>query len=102
MREIKRGKRVKEIFSQDSAVNLSSDEEVSLLGIATSARMDHLELDQAITFKQNFIPYYRERASEKHKKLCDTAKEMEEIDAELDRLFSGFSKQFDLPLVDTK
>src|SRR5690606_3421921 len=87
IRDIKRGKRLKEILSQKSSLTLSNDETIIMLAIATSNRMDHLEVDHAVTFKDNIIPYYRSLKMTELKELCDTAKEMEKIDPLLDELF---------------
>lgn len=100
LRDIKRGKRIKETLSQDSDLSLSTDEEVVMLGIATSARMDHLELEHAVTFKKHIIPFYRKQNLEELKKLADTAKDMDEINSMLDDLFAKFCKEFKLPMLD--
>lgn len=100
IRDIKRGKRIKEVLSQKSSTSLSDDEEVVLLGIATSSRMDHLELDHAITFKDNIIPFYRKQNLTELKELANTAKKMKEIDPLLDKLFEDFSKEYKLPILD--
>ena len=100
MRDIKRGKRLKEILSQKSSLSLGADETVILLGIATSSRMDHLELAHAITYKENIIPFYRKEASAEFKELALNAKKMEEIDAMLDDLFRKFSIEHKLPILD--
>lgn len=102
LRDIKRGKRVKEILAQDSGFNYSDDEQVIVLAIATSSRMDHLELDHAVTFKQNIIPFYRDQKLDQLKQLCKTAKDMSAIDSYLDELFHKFSQKFNLPIVTTQ
>lgn len=100
IRDIKRGKRIKEMLSQDSALNLTTDEQVVMLAIATSSRMDHLEMSHVITFKKNIIPFYRSLKMEKLKELADTAKKLEEIDLLLDDLFYKFSQKYQLPILD--
>jgi len=100
IRDIKRGKRIKEILSQKSSLSLGEDETVVLLGIATSNRMDHLELEHATTFKENIIPFYRNGNNDELKRLAVEAKKMEEIDQLLDELFLAFSKEYKLPILD--
>lgn len=100
IRDIKRGKRMKEILSQKSSMNLSSDEEVILLAVAASSRMDHLELEHAITFKEHVIAFYREQNMTELREKADQAKEMSEIDPLLDELFDAFSRQYKLPILD--
>ncbi len=96
LQEIKRGKRIKEIFSQESALNLSSDEQVAMLAIACSARMDELDLAQVETFKKEFTDFYRQHAPAELKSLLDTAKTLEEVDPFLDEVYRLFSKAFAL------
>lgn len=100
IRDIKRGKRIKEVLSQKSTLTLSDDETVILLGIATSSRMDHLELEHTITFKENIIPYYRKQKNQELTEKARTSKKMEEIDPLLDELFDTFCKEYKLPLLD--
>jgi F-type H+-transporting ATPase subunit alpha len=98
IREIKRGKRMREILAQDSNLNLSADEQVILLGVATSSRMDHFELSHVITFKQNIIPFYRLLDLRDFREKANTSKSMEEVDPILDKIFNDFCKQYKLPL----
>jgi F-type H+/Na+-transporting ATPase subunit alpha len=96
MLEIKRGKRIKEMFSQDSALNLSVLEEIVLLAIAVSARMDHLEVAEIRTFKQKFIPFLRQIDTKSLEAKIKSASKLEEIDAYLDKLFNSFTKKYRL------
>lgn len=100
IRDIRRGKRMKEVLSQKSAMNLSADEEIILLAIAASSRMDHLELTHAVTFKDQIIPFYRGQGMTELKEKALTVKEMSEIDPLLDELFDKFSREHKLPLLD--
>lgn len=102
IRDIKRGKRMKEVLSQKSSANYTPDEIVVLLGIATSSRMDHLELDHSVTFRDNIIDFYRSQNMTELKQKADTAKKMEEIDPLLDELFEKFSKEYKLPILDRR
>lgn len=98
MRDIKRGKRIKEIFAQDSQFNLSPIEEVILLAISCSARMDAWEPTQVDIFKTSFITYVRQIDI---KNLSDTIlseKNLEAINPNLDILFISFCKQYNLPI----
>lgn len=102
LRDIKRGKRVKEILSQDSDLNMSPDEQVVSLGIATSSRMDHLELTHSTTFRDHITEFYRQWPDKQEfAKLADTVKDMAEIDPLLDKLFKDFSKEYKLPILET-
>lgn len=98
IRDIKRGKRMKEVLSQKSQLNLSTDEEVILLAIAASARMDHLELAHTGVYKDEIIPFYRKQLMAELKEKTNTAKDLKEIDPMLDELFTNFLKEYKLPL----
>ena len=98
IRDIKRGKRIREVLAHDSLLSFSSDEGVVFLGIAASARMDHFDLDALTTFKEKFVSFYRENALATFKSKCNSAKDMAEIDPTLDNLFNNFCRKYNLPL----
>ena len=97
LREIQRGKRIREILSQDSNLNLTADEEVIILAIANSRRMDGFDLEQAVVFKDNIVEFYRDNYKAEMEKMCNTAKKMEEIDSKIDEMWARFTKKFSLP-----
>ena len=99
--DIKRGKRMKEVFSQDSAVNLSLDEEIILLGLTISSRLDHLEPNHISTFKNNLIDFYRQHNYAHLRVLAHEAKDLRDLDPALDSLFASFSRQYKLPIKKT-
>jgi hypothetical protein len=78
-------------------MNLSADEQVVILGIASSSRMDHLELSHTVIIKKNIIPYYRELKLDDFIAKANKAKSMDEIDPILDRIFHDFCIKFKLP-----
>ena len=59
--EINRGKRLKEIFAQDSDTRFTLAETVVFLALATSPQMDHLTLDQVRFFKSHFPQFLRQQ-----------------------------------------
>lgn len=97
IRDIKKGKIIKEILSQDSSLCLTIDEEIILLGIATSGRLDHLELTDINTFKQNIIEFYRQHNFASLRLSASQGKDLSELDSGLDSLMTAFSKQYKLP-----
>lgn len=97
LRDIKRGKRIKEVFAQDSSINMSPTEQVIFLGLACSARMDIWELSHVDTYKEKFIPYLRQLDTKDLDQKIQTEKNLEAIDPDLDLIFSSFCKQFKLP-----
>lgn len=101
--EIKRGKRVKQLLSQDSEMSMSADEEVVFLGIGTSSRMDHLALDQISIYKEKFIDFYRQHSLyQRIKKTADETKEMDDLNGMFDQLFLDFCRTNKLPLPPNK
>ena len=96
-RDIRRGKNLKEILSQDSNLNLSEDEEIILLAIATSSRLDHLEMEDVVKFKENIIPFYRDRRFTSLKSAISESTDLSTIDPMLDTLFESFSQRHKLP-----
>ena len=95
--EIKRGKRVKECFSQNSSLNMTPDEQVCFLAIATSTRMDHLDMPQIAVYKDSFVEFYRKSRSDNLVKLVNTSKDLSDIDSHLDNIFDLFCSQYQLP-----
>lgn len=98
IRDIKRGKRIKEVLSQRSSFNYTVAEEVVVLALATSARMDHFDLAQVVTFKENIIEFQRQHGDPELLKKCDTVKSLDEVEADLDALFANFCRNYQLPL----
>ncbi len=97
-RDIKRGKRIKEIFAQDSKFNLSAAEEVILLALVCSSRMDSWELFQVDLFKEEFVNYLRQLDTKDLEAQILKEKNIEAIDSQLDTIFISFCRQFKLPL----
>ncbi len=101
MRDINRGKRDREIFSQDSSLSLDAMEDILLLGIASSARMDHFNQYEVKKFKQEFVQFLRESdLSTLEAKIAQSTK-IEAIDPDLDNLFNRFCHLKNLPPIPT-
>jgi F-type H+-transporting ATPase subunit alpha len=58
-REIKRGKRILEIFAQEANENLSNDEKILLLQVVTSGHTDYVEVIDLHVIKTELIAFYR-------------------------------------------
>ncbi len=101
IRDIKRGKRIREILAQDSELNLSDDEEVMLLGLATSSRMDHFEAEHISVFKDKIVPFYRKQNLSEFQKVQRETRDIEDINPHLDQIFTSFCQEFNLPLNQT-
>ncbi len=94
--DITRGKRIRDIFSQDSSINLSDVEEIIYLAIACSDKMDHWDQKQIDAYKQHFIEYVRNIDLEELTKKIMTAKKINQIESDLNTLFVSFARQFNL------
>ncbi|MFC1653983.1 F0F1 ATP synthase subunit alpha [Patescibacteria group bacterium] len=101
IRDIKRGKRIKEVLSQESSLNLSEDEEIIYLALATSSRLDHLEMEDVLTFKKNIIEFYRTHSYSSLKKATINVNDLEKLNPMLDKLFQDFSRQHQLQVLKT-
>jgi F-type H+/Na+-transporting ATPase subunit alpha len=99
MREIKRGRRVRDVLSQDSNVSMNDLEEIVVLTLATSARMDHFNDEQVTTFKDKFIHFFRQIELEPLEKAVESAKKIEDIDPYLDRILNSFCRKYQLPSI---
>jgi F-type H+-transporting ATPase subunit alpha len=103
VRDIKRGKRIRDSFSQDSALAMDTCEEIVFLAIATSARMDHFTPDAVNQFKTNFIPFLREsQLLATYETTLLTSKTIDKIDSLLDSLFNRFCHLHHLPPIPTE
>jgi F-type H+/Na+-transporting ATPase subunit alpha len=90
LRDINRGKKIRDMLAQSSSIAYSPDEEIILLYTVLSGKLDPLELNEVGQFRNNFLKYYREHVTEEFKKLCYTAKNLEDIDDAFVRLFEEY------------
>jgi F0F1-type ATP synthase alpha subunit len=97
LRDIKRGKRIREIFSQDTDLTLSITEQVLILGLAVSPRLDHFEIEEIELFKKHFITFIRQIMSGSLETKIAAAKSLEDIDPLLNKLFTTFTNKYALP-----
>ncbi|NMC35695.1 F0F1 ATP synthase subunit alpha [Candidatus Beckwithbacteria bacterium] len=93
LREINRGKRVREMLAQNSEISYSWDEQIIFLYMANSGKLDEMELTELGDFRKNFLIFYRKQVGDEFITLCDKAKDLKEIDAEVDRLFALYKAQ---------
>jgi F-type H+-transporting ATPase subunit alpha len=92
-REIKRGKRIMEIFSQAEKLNLLNDEKTLLMHIITSGKCDNIEILNLRKIKEDLIIFYRANKDSKYQAYRDksvTAKSIEEIEPEITQLLTDF------------
>jgi len=93
LRDIKRGKKVKEMLSQVSSVNYAIDEIVVLLHLVTSDKIEMIDLTELGTFKSQFLDYYRKIVTPQFKEKCEKSKDLKEIDGEITIILERFLKQ---------
>lgn len=93
LREIRRGKRVREMFAQDSSIALSADEQILFLGLVTTGRLDEMDLEELGGFKRKFLEYYRALDMADYKEKCQKSKQLEDIEPILDKLFSDYKQK---------
>jgi len=101
LRDIVKGKRIRDIFSQDSSFNLTEVEEVILLALACSDRMNHWEPTHLDIFKQHFINYLRQIDTKSLAEKILSVKKIEQIDPDLQTLYISFCQQYNLPFQNT-
>lgn len=97
VRDIKRGRRLRELFSQDTNLNMNVDEEIIFLGIATSSRLDHFNPSQVLTFKELFVSFYRQDYQSDHQHEIIGAEKLEHVDRLFDIIFTRFCLAHHLP-----
>lgn len=99
-RDIKVGKHLLEIFSQDSAISLTNDEKVILLHIVCGGRTHDLEMPSIKKFKVELIEFYRAGDYKSFKEKCIAAKDISEIADDIMSIVSDFVKTSQIPGVE--
>jgi F-type H+/Na+-transporting ATPase subunit alpha len=96
--EIKRGKRVLEIFAQDATTRLLNDEKTILMYLVTNGDFDNVELIDLRKLKVALIEFYnanREKYKEYYE-TCEKEKDMAKIDTMIRAIMQDFSAQSDM------
>lgn len=99
--EINRGKRIKELFAQDSKVNFTAEEEVIFLGLAVLPYMDNWTIDQVRIYKNQFPAFLKQSIPPESKPLLNRAQKLEEVSSILNPLFDRFCHLNKLPMIPT-
>lgn len=89
-REIKRGKRILEIFSQDSSISLKNDEKIILLHIVTSGNTDNIEVADLRKIKTELIDFYRAGSYQALKEKLVQEKDISAAESELNQLLKDY------------
>jgi len=93
LRDIRRGKKIKEMLAQISDVNYTSDEIAVLLHLVTGDKLEMIDLTELSKFKLDFLAFYRKIATPEFRQKCDKAKDVKEIDGEVTVMLERFLKQ---------
>ena len=98
-REIKKGKRIREIFTQASSINFSLAEEVLLLYLVTQGKLDDIEVPDVRKIKKEIINLLRtEEYKHFYELLSSTTANLDDIEEEMD---FKFTPEFLLSLLQT-
>lgn len=97
LRDITRGKRMRDMFAQDSSIAFSAVEEVIFLTIVCSDKMDHWDASHLDTFKQHFIDYLRQIDIDALSQKIITAKDLSSIENDVNTLFTSFCRHYNIP-----
>ncbi len=93
LRDIKRGKRVGEMLAQDSTITYSIDEQVVLLALSTSGKMDPMELFEVADFKRNFLKFYRQEVEPEFKQKIMAAKKLDEVQVDIEGVYDRYMEK---------
>lgn len=95
-REIKRGKRILEIFSQRYTINLSNDEKILLMFLLTAGRFDQIEILDIRKIKEELIEFYRTGNYAAYKEKSTKEKDLDALKAEIDIIVSDYLKSTEI------
>ncbi len=79
-REIKRGKRILEIFAQDQKNRLLNDEKILLLWLVTFGKMDEVDLLQVREMKRELTEFYRAKGYPEYAEKSTKEKAIENLE----------------------
>ena len=94
-REIKRGKRMLEMFAQDSSLNLMNEEKIMLLHLVSGGKTDNLEISDLRAVKSDLITFYRANAKKyaHYTEMSVVEKDMDKVAEEIMKIVADFVAQ---------
>jgi len=92
-REIKRGKRVLEIFEQDAGRRLLNDEKTLLMYLATAGKLDDIDLTDLRKMKVALLDFYLKGNYSEYREKCEKEKDMDAIGALIQPIITDFAAQ---------
>ncbi|MBU6389787.1 F0F1 ATP synthase subunit alpha [Patescibacteria group bacterium] len=90
--EIKRGKRILEVFSQDSRQRLLNDEKILLMYMVTSGKTDGIEIPDLRKIKTELIDFYRAGDYQTYRQKSLTEKEVGAIEPDIAKILADYVK----------
>jgi F-type H+-transporting ATPase subunit alpha len=91
-REIKRGKRILEIFAQDSARRLLNDEKTLLMYLVTAGKLDDVDLVELRQMKGRLLDFYKAGNYTEFKEKSETEKDMDAVGLLIDPIVKTFAQ----------
>jgi F-type H+/Na+-transporting ATPase subunit alpha len=97
VKEINRGKRIKEFFAQDSDAKFTTEEIIIFLAIGTSSKVDHWTPANNKIYKTNFPSFIRKYLTSDDKIRFRTSSSLDDVADIIGSLFDRFCHLYDLP-----
>lgn len=79
-REIKRGKRLVQIFGQDYRISLMNDEKTLLMYLVCTGKLDMVEVKDIQIIRQEVIEFYRSHEYPEYKEKSVTVKNLDDLE----------------------
>ena len=92
-REIKRGKRVLEIFEQDAGRRMLNDEKTLLMYLATAGKLDNIGLTELRKMKVALLDFYLANEFPEYREKCEKEKDIDVIGQLIQPIIEAFAAQ---------
>jgi F-type H+-transporting ATPase subunit alpha len=89
-REIKRGKRILEIFAQNADTRLLNDEKIILMYLVTAGNMDNIDIPDIRKIKEELIVFYQNGDYPEYRTKCTTEKDLGVLKVEIDKIVKDY------------
>jgi F-type H+-transporting ATPase subunit alpha len=96
-REIKRGKRMLEMFSQDATDSLLNDEKILLINTVVTGLTDPIELLELRAVKKELVSFYRANDYAEWKERSVKEKSIDAVKELFDKIIAEYAEQSTLP-----
>lgn len=96
-REIKRGKRILEIFAQESSRSLLNDEKTLLMYLVTAGKFDAIEVTDLRIMKGKLLDFYKAGKYPEYREKCEIEKEIDAVGVLVEPIIHDFAAASDMP-----